>query len=515
MRSRIFVHFIAVGVLCSPMLASTSLADQTAPVIVESPPTDQGPAFVPGTRLVDDLPTDYIEEEFFISGKADLYNYAHNPPLGPTDIVTIQEEVSYKTRIIVRRPAKANKFNGTVVIEWWNSTAGFDTAPAWDPSAEYFANSGTVYVGVTNSTTSLGFLVGGCRLLGLLPPACGTRYSTLSLPANGLAWDVMGQVANLLKSDDVSNPLPVDYAVERVLHVGESQQAGSVITYASGFHLDGLNDGYFVQSGINSRPINFGPACGAAGSPPFPNCTPRLSFPASRVRTDLPVPVYQTVTQTDFEGLGFSVFGRQADTPTFRYYEIAGAAHNTVHEGIEIIPAGVVGPDPILLTDLCLEQLNTVADGPVFASYVLNALWERMQEQLIDGDEPPAGVLLDTTLDTTTSPPEFKLVRDDLGNVEGGVRLPSMEAPTATYVSTATANPFLPPFLASFANLACRLSGAVLPFDEYTLSALYPDHGTYVSQVVESANELKSQGLMLQQDAVTVKTAAAASDIGQ
>ena len=74
---------------------------------------------------------------------------------------------------------------------------------------------------------------------------------------------------------------------------------------------------------------------------------------------------------------------------------------------------------------------------------------------------------------------------------------------------------FLPPFLASFANLACRLSGAVLPFDEYTLSALYPDHGTYVSQVVESANELKSQGLMLQQDAVTVKTAAAASDIGQ
>ena len=62
MRSRIFVHFIAVGVLCTPMLASTSFADQTDPVTVESPPTDQGPAFVPGTRLVDDLPADYIEE---------------------------------------------------------------------------------------------------------------------------------------------------------------------------------------------------------------------------------------------------------------------------------------------------------------------------------------------------------------------------------------------------------------------------------------------------------------------
>ena len=55
------------------------------------------------------------------------------------------------------------------------------------------------------------------------------------------------------------------------------------------------------------------------------------------------------MTQTDFEGLGFNAFGRQADTPTYRYYEITGAAHSTVHEGIEIIPAGVFGPNPILL----------------------------------------------------------------------------------------------------------------------------------------------------------------------
>ena len=186
---------------------------------------------------------------------------------------------------------------------------------------------------------------------------------------------------------------------------------------------------------------------------------------------------------------------------------IPSAGHSTVHEGIEIIPAFVFDPDPILLTDLCEEQLNTVADGPVFGSYVLNALWERMQEQLIDGDEPPAGVLMDNN--------GSALNRDSNGNAEGGVRLPSMEAPTATYVSSATANPFVPPQLAGIANLACRLSGAVLPFDGTTLGALYPDHSTYVSQVVESANALKSQGLMLQQDAVTVKTAAAASDIGQ
>ena len=219
------------------------------------------------------------------------------------------------------------------VIEWWNSTAGFDTAPAWDASAEYFAEEGVIYVGVTNSTTSLGYLTGGCRLLGILPPSCGTRYSTLSIPENGLAYDIVNQLTHLLKSDDPSNPLPPKFDVKAVLQAGESQQAGSLVTFASGFHEPGLSDGYFVQAGFRARSINFGPACGAEGSPAFPDCTPRLQFPDSLVRTDLPVPVYQTVTQTDFEGLGFNVFGRQADTPTYRYYEIAGGSHNVRTRG--------------------------------------------------------------------------------------------------------------------------------------------------------------------------------------
>jgi hypothetical protein len=490
--------------LLLPLIVS---AGPTDPVSVELPPTGQGEAFVPGTRLVADLPAEYIEEEFFISGTATLYNYDHNPPLGPTDITPIQEDVPYKTRIIVRRPAKTNKFNGTVIVEWWNSTAGFDTAPVWDPSAEYIAENGLIYVGVTNSTTSLGFLVTGCRLLGFLPPSCGTRYSTLDLPANGLAYDIMNQISNLLKSDDPDNPIPDDYGVAQLLHAGESQQAGSVVTHASGFHLDGVIDGYSIQSGINARPINFGPRCGDAGAPLYPDCTPRLVYPDSLVRTDLPVPVSQVVTQTDFEGLGFNVFGRQADTPTFRYYEVAGAGHNTVHINIEVIPGGIFGPNPVFLEDLCAEPMNTTADGPVFSSYVLNALWERMQEQVESGSQPPAGVLLDQVAGV--------LQRDANGNVTGGVRLPSMDAAVATYVSQNTASPFLPGPLIPFGNLACRLSGAVFPFDAATLASLYPNHPEYVSQVTASANALKAQGLLLSADSSRVKKAAAQSSVGK
>jgi hypothetical protein len=496
---------VALGTL---LLASAGpvLAGPTDPVVVTLRPAGQGDVFSPGVRLVEDLPQEYIEEEFFVSGAADLYNYAHNPPLGPTDIVTIQADVPYTTRIIVRRPKKVNKFNGTVVIEWWNSTAGFDTAPVWDPSAEYFADNGIVYVGVTNSTTSLDFLAGGCRLLGFLPPACGTRYSTLSLPENGLAYDMGSQIANLLKNGGASSPLPAEYVVEKLLHSGESQQAGSIVTYASGFHLDGVNDGYFVQSGANARPINFGPSCNDPASPPYPGCTPRLVFPDSLVRTDLPVPVYQAVTQTDVEIL-FGLIGRQPDTPTFRYYEIAGAAHLTVHSEIELIPAGVFGPNPILLEDLCQNEINSTADGPVFASYVLNALWERMQEQIASGSPPPAGVLMDQTGGV--------LDRDALGNVTGGVRLPSMEAPVATYVSSNQADPALPPLLQQIGNLACFLGGSVLRFDDATLDELYRNQGAYVSQVAAAVNALKAQGLLLQSDASTVKRAAPKAGIGK
>jgi hypothetical protein len=488
-----------LSLLCAP-----ALAEPTDPVTVTAPPDGVGAAFVPGVRLVADLEQPYVEEEWFVAGAADLFNYAHNPPQGPTDIVAIQTDVLYKTRLIVRRPAQRAKFNGVVVIEWWNSTAGFDSAPVWDQSAEHYAREGYAYVGITNSTTSFGFLTGGCRLFGILPPTCGTRYATLSLPENGLAYEMVSQIANLLRSNEPESPLPDDFRVERVFHAGESQQGGSVITYASAFHLPDVNDGYFVQSATNARTINGGPACRAGGSPSFPGCTPRLVFPQTRVRSDLDVPVYQTITETDLTLFGFG--GRQPDTATYRYYEIAGGAHNTVHLGIEVVPPGLLGPDPILLEDFCGNPINSTADGPVFVSHVLNALWERMREQVERGSEPPAGVLIDAT------PPTIH--RDALGNALGGVRVPAMQVPTATYAPNNLANPDLPDFLIGLANLACALSGSVFPFDQARLDELYPNHGGYVSQVQHATNELERAGLLLPTDAQGIRQAAAASAIG-
>jgi hypothetical protein len=277
-----------------------------------------------------------------------------------------------------------------------------------------------------------------------------------------------------------------------------------MVTYASAFHFD-VNDGYFVQQAGSARSINSGPVCGAAGSQPFPDCTPQLQGSDRLVRTDLPVPVVHAITETDIEIL-FGTVGRQADTPTFRYYEIAGGGHLTVHKDVEVLPAGLLGPTPLFLEDLCQFPLNTTADGAVFVSYVFNALWENLEQQVQTGAAPPSGVQMDVVAGVVQ--------RDAFGNGLGGVRLPSLEAPVATYTPGNQADPSLPPFLQFIGNLACRLASSESAFDEATLDELYPNHGSYVSQVVAAANQLRAEGLLLSKDRTTIVNRASMSAIG-
>jgi hypothetical protein len=317
---------------------------------------------------------------------------------------------------------------------------------------------------------------------------------------------MMSQIAHLLKSDSPENPIPADFEVERIFHAGQSQQGGSMVTYASGFHFED-NDGYFVMQAATARPINFGPSCDDVASPPFPDCTPRLQGDDRLVRSDLPVPVYHANSETDIDIL-FGTAGRQPDTPTFRYYEVAGASHLTVHKDVELIPGGIIGPDPIFLEDLCLNTINSTADGPVFFGYVLNALWESMEKQVEWGWPAPSGVQMDV------DPGTGLVQRDVFGNGLGGVRLPVMDVPTATYTPGNVADPSLPGFLQAIGNLACFLASSVEPFDDATLDDLYPNHGTYVSQVTHAAIKLRWQRLLLSKDAQKIIWTAAQSGIG-
>ncbi len=86
----------------------------------------------------------YIEEEFFIEGTASRYN----TPAQTTGTV-IDGNHPYKTRVVVRRPADAKRFNGTVLVEWDNVTNNFDAENMWFFAWEHMISDGYIWVGVS------------------------------------------------------------------------------------------------------------------------------------------------------------------------------------------------------------------------------------------------------------------------------------------------------------------------------------------------------------------------------
>ena len=208
-------------------------------------------------------------------------------------------------------------------------------------------------------------------------------------------------------------------------------------------------------------------------------------------------------------------FTRQVgeDNANFRYYELAGATHNTVHTDIEIIPAFVFD-FPILLEDLCLNEMNTLADGPVFGKYLYNAMWKNLERRVQDGVPMPTGDPLELNL-------FLQIVRDADGNAQGGVRLPAMNAPIASYDppqnfgKPACTFPPFPPSCdpTGFAPLVCFLSGSVFPFDQTTLDGRYSSHSDYVDQVTSDADRLAAEGFLLNRDRLELIQRAAGAAI--
>jgi len=107
------------------LLPLTASAAPTDPVVFERPDDALGDPHGVGLRTLADVPQAYVEEEIFVSGNATVYTYEETPRrevVVPRDL-----DVPYKTRLVVRRPADAHRFSGTVVVEWFNSTASFDS----------------------------------------------------------------------------------------------------------------------------------------------------------------------------------------------------------------------------------------------------------------------------------------------------------------------------------------------------------------------------------------------------
>jgi Alpha/beta hydrolase domain len=68
----------------------------------------------------------YVDQEFFVSGIANVYDWDAGG-----NLIVRTPDAPYTTRIIVRRPADLKKFSGTVWVEPFNPTLAIDLDRMW------------------------------------------------------------------------------------------------------------------------------------------------------------------------------------------------------------------------------------------------------------------------------------------------------------------------------------------------------------------------------------------------
>lgn len=420
--------------------------------------------FIYNTSAIDLKEYSYVEEEYFIEGRANRYT---TPELQTGDI--IDGDHPYLSRFFVRRPP-ANHFNGTVVIEWLNVTGGTDKDIDWWQSGHHLVRNGYAYIGVSAQRV-------GIDSLKEWSPA---RYGKLDVTAGGkitddaLSYDILSAITKAVnrvgESSGVGHvDILAGLRAKKIVAAGHSQSASRLAVYFNHVHpREPLFDGAIIHGG------------------------------GGLIRDDQAVKIFKLMAETDM--------ARRAGTPqpnsqNFRQWEVAGSSHvdllfeieyareRALADGESVQAAGARSPD---------------CDLPPFSHVpfrdVMNAAFEHMQKWIEDGTPPPTA----EPLALAKGVPEVEFVRDDHGNILGGIRLAAHAIPTATNTG-----------MNSGANRFCRLYGSHQPFAKDVLRKLYPNHGGYVNAVKKVVQENVAAGYILPYAAERTIREAENSSIGR
>ena len=493
----------------------TPIPSVTGPI----PVTADSRPFLEAAKLqtpVDLAAHGYVEEEFFVSGTGNVYDWAAD------GTVTIKAaDRPYTTRILLRRPSDPSRFSGTVLTEILHSAMGADNNLMWGFAGNYVMSHGDAYVGITVSSNTIGALkvFNSTRYASLAFPApvpgiCGEqagargggggrggggrgggdgganprRPAQFFPPADdSVHWDIISQVGALLKSNVLSKPL-AGFNVRYIFATDHT--ASEAHTYARAFaklatlpNGKPVYDGFLIKEGAGIGAVN---GCGQRIAPD----DPRRAF------KNIGVPVIFLLSQ-NYVARFVPIRREDSDAPgdQYRLYEVPGASHLDKWTFLNLAPlkdreaVGAAATGGIWPFEYTCEPQEPLPDY-FPENYFFSAMLFNLDQWVRNGVAPPRG---DRIAIKNAGTPDAAVATDAHGNALGGIRSPYVDAPAATFVEQMTGAG------------ACNQIGYWVPFSYRKMEALYGGAAKYEAKMLAGVDKLVQQRWLLKEDAEKLK----------
>ena len=392
----------------------------------------------------------YVEEEYFLSGRANVYDTDENDRA-----VIYKEALPYKNRILVRRPKDPDQFSGFVYVDILNATQGYDIEDLWHRIWLWCMENGHGYVGVTSKPCNVQSLKNFDyeRYSTLnwssgepIPMPVISKSATLPGTEEGLFWDILAQTGTLLRCGGKENCMG-GFPVKYVYLTGQSQ---------SGAYLNNIGDLRLEERHMH------------------PSATPYICFSSE---ADL------TLFRLFVDGELLNIQVPNSDTPDdkCRYYEIPGSPHTDIICPVlcatsEVEKTGAKMPN---LDARLLEHINDM-----HVEYYVCGLLEKLH-RWATLQEAPEEIPVITREGGS-------LVFDEHGNALGGLRTPYLDVPIASYIAC---NPDDPE----------GICGRMTYFTKETFLSLYGSREAYLSQFDSSVDKQVEAHWLTPADAAEMK----------
>lgn len=514
--SAIFLGFGAIA-LADPAWAAPTSASATValPEVVAVPATTTSRPFLAASPADLDA-VGYVEEEFFLAGQASVYEWEG------TDgrVKVVAGPGKYTNRILVRRPKDPARFGGNIEVNLLNATTLVDRGSPLD--FERMAAEGNVWIGITTKSLTVATLkkfdpqryapldwsnpapeAQRCQDPSIIPLYTTGNVNLRMMPLmmrdttqeDGLVWDMIGQIALLLKSDGRDAVLP-GFAKPRLFMTGISQSALMINTWVAAFH-----DRYRTAGGEPAF-NGYMPIVGANMLRLAQCSTDVLAEDPRNKAPLLDVPIVKIYSEAEMN------YGRYTRRPNeikgkagVVTYEVAGAPHARGDlPGKALKMVGVPSAEDVAkslagLPDMPRPPLpaGLLPNDFPWASALRGALFN-LEQWANKGIAPPQTQAIE--LDASR-----KVVRDADGNARGGLRLPEIDVPTARYVGALSESGLT------------SIMGGKEPFGREKLKSLYGDHRKYVAKYDAATGAALKARLILSGDAADMRSAARAADV--